>query len=188
MLELKDAATLHEYWVFVTICRMIGEILSAAPVEATAARPPWVQQSPLEATLSSDIEAGFPEGVVVRYQDLRREYSGGFCPDVTLTTPAGMWVSGDQSGRDTRAHVLRHQQRPSIRLPGLRWSRSSFLQSYSFRPEGRYRASGLRGEGQLESETFLQVAKKLTYDAAGRGAPTHFGYYGCYRMATGPSV
>ena len=27
-------------------------------------------------------------------------------------------------------------------------------------------------------ETFLQVAKKLTYDAAGRGTPTHFGYFG----------
>lgn len=27
-------------------------------------------------------------------------------------------------------------------------------------------------------ETFLQVAKKLTYDATGRGAPTHFGCYG----------
>jgi predicted component of viral defense system (DUF524 family) len=92
MLELKDAATLYEYWVFVTICRMIEEILSAAPVEATAACPPWVQQSPLEVALSSDIEVRFPEGVVVRYQDLRRGYSGVFCPDVTLTTPAGMWV------------------------------------------------------------------------------------------------
>jgi ABC-type glycerol-3-phosphate transport system substrate-binding protein len=27
-------------------------------------------------------------------------------------------------------------------------------------------------------ETFLQVAKKLTYDTAGRGTPTHFGYFG----------
>lgn len=92
MLELKDAATLFEYWVFVTICSIIEEILGVAPVEATVVRPPCGQQGPLEVTLSSGIEARFPEGVVVRYQDLRRGYSGDFRPDVTLTTPAGMWV------------------------------------------------------------------------------------------------
>jgi predicted component of viral defense system (DUF524 family) len=63
ILGLKDAATLHEYWVFVTDCRMIEESLGVAPVEVTAASPPWVRQGALEVTLPSGMDIGFPEGV-----------------------------------------------------------------------------------------------------------------------------
>jgi predicted component of viral defense system (DUF524 family) len=35
ILELKDAATLYEYWVFIEICKIIEKTIGAGPVEAS---------------------------------------------------------------------------------------------------------------------------------------------------------
>lgn len=111
MLELKNAALLYEYWVFVTMCRLVEEITgwhpttadSLDPANSTDAHEPQrrpeneaitdhVSRTPAEHVLPGGIRVQFPGGVYIMYNAVLPGYSGPFRPDITLETPAGTWV------------------------------------------------------------------------------------------------
>jgi predicted component of viral defense system (DUF524 family) len=87
ILELKDAATLYEYWVFVQICKIVEQVLNASIVKTSL-----VEHNPLEVALASGIRIEFPGNVEMGYNIQLQGYSGSLRPDVILTTPNGMWV------------------------------------------------------------------------------------------------
>ncbi len=109
ILELKDVATLYEYWVFVQVCRGVEKITGAECVGADG-----VEYNPLGATLRRGIRVRFPGGVEVHYNKGIRGYSGPLRPDVMLLTQSGMWAfdakfrldRGSVSGHDTEADTL----------------------------------------------------------------------------------
>lgn len=122
ILELKDAATVYEYWVFITICKLMEDILGTDPIAAQsgsigrgkqsergwgpggqdlgikAAREPTDahmhtrSRRGLETILLGGIRVDFTDDIRVEYNPHVRGYSGSFYPDVVVTTPVGMWV------------------------------------------------------------------------------------------------
>jgi predicted component of viral defense system (DUF524 family) len=109
ILELKDVATLYEYWVFVQIGRGVEKIMGAECVGADG-----VEYDPFGAKLRRGIRVRFPGGVEVHYNKGTRGYSGPLRPDVMLLTQSGMWAfdakfrldSGSVSGHATKADTL----------------------------------------------------------------------------------
>ncbi|MEA4883281.1 MAG: DUF2357 domain-containing protein [Clostridia bacterium] len=88
ILELKDAAALYEYWVFIQVCKAVEEAAGARSTQASAV----ANCDPLGVRLARGIRVQFPGDVEVSYNRQFAGYSGPFRPDVTLATPAGMWV------------------------------------------------------------------------------------------------
>jgi hypothetical protein len=87
LLELKDAATLYEYWVFIEICKNVEMVTGTGSAKASV-----VDYDPLGVSLARGIRVRFPGHIEVDYNRSFKGYSGPFRPDVTLITPSGMWV------------------------------------------------------------------------------------------------
>lgn len=88
ILELKDAALLYEYWVFVQVCKA---------VEGATGRPPTragrgVERDGLHVWLVHGMRVEFGDGVAVSFNKETKSYSRRMRPDVMLATPAGTWV------------------------------------------------------------------------------------------------
>ncbi|MGI6539523.1 MAG: DUF2357 domain-containing protein [Bacillota bacterium] len=113
ILELKDAATLYEYWVFIQVCNVVQDLVRTRPNQASAADVAFdanaiaamdarvgvgeslgaqMNCDRLGARLARGIRVQFPGEIEVSYNRGFRGYSGWFRPDVTLITPVGMWV------------------------------------------------------------------------------------------------
>lgn len=86
ILELKNAAKIYEYWVFISVCRAVERVLGGP---ATGAR---IEMDPLRAWLAAGVRVEWKNGVTVRYTPHLEGYSETFVPDVVLETEAGMWV------------------------------------------------------------------------------------------------
>ena len=87
ILELKNAATLYEYWVFTRICQVIESVLNTSIVRALL-----VKHDLTEVSLTGSIWVELPGKVKVGYNARLQGYSGSLYPDIVLETPDGMWA------------------------------------------------------------------------------------------------
>lgn len=99
ILELKDAALLYEYWVFVQVCNAVEAATSRPPVQAERE----VERDGLHMWLGRGIKVGFGGLTTVCYNGEMHGYSRDMRPDVVLTTPAGTWVFDAKFRLDRRA-------------------------------------------------------------------------------------
>lgn len=84
VIEIKDAATLYEYWVFINVAEIMEKNLGKAR------KAQWVKQKEmLEVGLASALEIDFPHGFKLKYNKSFWRYGGGsysvtLRPDVVL--------------------------------------------------------------------------------------------------------
>ena len=71
ILELKNAATLYEYWVFTRICQVIESVLNTSIVRALL-----VKHDLTEVSLTGSIWVELPGKVKVGYNARLQGYSG----------------------------------------------------------------------------------------------------------------
>lgn len=93
ILELKDAAKLYEYWVFITICRLVEETVGVGPTGVAGTGNDAADAfRDFEFVIKGGIRVSFPGDVRVDYNPHVAGYSGPFKPDIAVKTSRGMWV------------------------------------------------------------------------------------------------